>query len=134
MRNEQRRFITDVRSKVADGTAALCAGLGLFFCWFWCVMQNPNSAVHFSQAGFSQTVYWVVVLAAAALAFLGVLAAARLMPARMRLRFEGTASAVAVIVYAAVLFIPRLIGVQAPGVLLVQTSVSGMLAAWMFSL
>lgn len=134
MRNEQRRFITDVLSKVADGTAALCAGLGLFFCWFWCVMQNPNSAVHFSRAGFSQTVYWVVVLAAAALAFLGVLAVARLMPTRLRLRFEGTASAVAIIVYAAVLFIPRLIGVQAPGVLLVQTAVSGMLAAWMFSI
>ena len=108
----------------------LVLGLGCFFCWFWAVLQNPNSALQNSLPSYS--LYWELVLASAALSFGAVLAVAvRCAPGR-RKRYERRATVGVLVAYALVGFVPRLCGLETAATAVAETLVTGVLASWMF--
>ena len=117
-------------ARITRNDVLLALGLGCFFCWFWAVMQNPNSAVQNGLPSYS--LYWEVVLASAVALFGAVvLVAARIAPAS-RAPFERRATVGLLVVYALVGFVPRLCGFESELTAAVGTVVTGVLAAWLF--
>lgn len=116
--------------RITRADCLLVAGMGSFFCWFWAVMQNPNSALQNGLPTYS--LYWEIVLASAALALVFVLVMVRRLDAAARRPFERIVTVAVMVAYGVACFVPRLCGIESVATVAITTIVTGVAAAWLF--
>lgn len=114
--------------------ACLCLGLGCFFCWFWVVMQNPNTPLFHGGSRLPYPLYWPVILASATAMFAIVVAAAKRMGDVRRASLARKVSVVLLALYVAFFFVPRLVDETHEVLEFASVVVIGALAAWLFAL